>query len=322
MMQSIVITGAASLLPEQTSHLYVEDIASPVMTFSAIETIEHKRQTMLSAQLLQLCQRLFHQAGWDADSLAGEETGLVSGAYYGCMSTTQEILTALRQKGPRGIDAIEFAKSTHSFPLSAASIAFSLLGPTAAVVSGECASLDALIMAQDWLRAGRCKQVIVVGYEHFSPLLQAHVQHQGIPGRYGDSLSVVMLETQSNALARSAPVIAELVGLRRFSGSAESVTRCWRAALHQIALSKEACSMHFLGSLQPAAKALEQTVTRDYRQFQRDLCSELPQALGAAAVMQLATLLQAPIRNTGREWALNTFAAGGGGMIHLRLEAL
>ncbi|WP_422528895.1 beta-ketoacyl synthase N-terminal-like domain-containing protein [Serratia fonticola] len=318
MMERIVITGTASILPEKIPHLDVENATCRTTTFSSAKEMEHRRQTVVSTQLLQLCQQLFRDAGLDGVNVAGEETGLVSGAYYGCMSVTQGILTTLHQKGPRGVDAIEFAKATHSFPLSAVSIAFSLLGPAAAVVSDELASLDALMMARDWLLAGRCQRVIVAGYEHFSPLLQAHLGHLASEGHYCDNLSVVMLETQSSALARGAVIRAEVLGLRRFSGSLEKMTRQWGTELQQLGTGTEACHVLSVSSPQPAARSLEQAIGSHYSRSHHQR-SEAPQVLGATAVLQLANMVQAPLAG---EWVLNTFATAGGGMLHLRLDAL
>ncbi len=315
MKEKIVITGAVSLLPDLEAR---NGSGLTTTIFSARETTELRRQTLVSTQLLQLCRQLFHEAGLDDVSVAGEDTGLISGAYYGCMSVTQDILTSLHQKGPRGVDAIEFAKATHSFPLSAASIAFSLLGPAAAVVSGELASMDALIMAQDWLLAGRCQRVIVVGYEHFSPLLQAHLQQIASDGHYCDNMSVVLLETENSALARGAPVLAEVLGLKRFSGSLACMVRQWGRELQQRGAGSETCRVLSVSSPQPAARSFERVITRHYTQSQHDLGSKTPQVLGAMAVMQLVRVVQASL---GGEWVMNTFATTGGGMLHLRMDA-
>lgn len=314
-----MITGATSLLPEQVCQQAIDGATGKAITFPRIETAERKRQTPASSMILYLCQQLFLQAGLEGSAINGEQTGLVSGAYYGCMSITQGILTALRQKGPRGVDAIEFAKSTHSFPLSAASIEFSLLGPAAAVVSGELASLDALIMARDWLLAGRCQRVIVVGYEHFSPLLQAHLPHIAGEGNYCDNMSVVMLETQGSVLARGAPVFAELLALRRFSGSVANMARQWGEVMHQVKLAQEECRFLSASTSQPAALMLEQAVAHYRKDSQPVYDHEISQVLGATTVTQLVASLKA---TTGREWVLNSFAPGGGGMIHLRRDTL
>lgn len=318
MNKRIVITGAASLLPEPLSHWEAENSAGLTVTVSDDSGTTHRRQTVVSTQLLQLCQQLFHETGLDGVNAPGEDTGLISGAHYGCMSKTQDILTALRQKGARGVDAIEFAKATHSFPLSAVSIAFSLLGPAAAVVSDELASMDALIMAQDWLLAGRCQRVIVVGYEHFSPLLQAHLQQFTHEGHYGDSMSVVLLETADSARARGAPILAEVLGLKRFTASSESMLRQWGSQLQQLGAGSDTCRVYSVSSPQPAARALEREISRHYAQSQYHSRSRAPQALGATAVMQLVRMLKASLSG---QWVMNTFAAAGGGMLHLQRDA-
>ncbi|ALQ47401.1 3-oxoacyl-(acyl carrier protein) synthase II [Raoultella ornithinolytica] len=318
MRERIVITGAASLLPEQLRHQEGRNNTSLTTTFSLDRQTEHRRQTMVSTQLLQLCQLLFRDAGLNGINAAGEETGLISGAYYGCMNVTQDILATLRQKGPRGVDAIEFAKATHSFPLSAISIAFSLLGPAVAVVSDELASMDALIMAQDWLLAGRCQRVIVVGYEHFSPLLQAHLQQLTSEGHYCDNMSVVLLETENSALARGATVLAEVLGLKRFSASVENMTQQWGNQLQQLGAGSETCRVLSVSSPQPAARSFERMMSCHYAQSQHHISSKAPQVLGATAVMHLVRMVQGSL---GGEWVVNTFATSGGGMLHLQLGA-
>lgn len=314
-----MITGATTHLQQQTCQQNAAGSVGKSITFPYTDTVERKRQTPASNMLLHLCQQLFLQTGVEDAAMFGAQTGLVSGAYYGCMSITQGILTALRQKGPRGVDAIEFAKSTHSFPLSAASIEFALLGPAAAVVSGELASLEALIMARDWLLAGRCQRVIVVGYEYLSPLLHTHLPHIGGDADYSDNMSVALLETKASALSRGAPVLAELIRLRRFSGPLANMARQWGTAIQQIELGNEACRFLSASTLQADAVTLEQAVAENCKSSQLALRSEMQRFLGATTVMQLVASLNAP---TACEWVLNSFAPGGGGMIHLRKETL
>ncbi|MDF7679149.1 beta-ketoacyl synthase N-terminal-like domain-containing protein [Enterobacteriaceae bacterium ESL0689] len=308
MTERIVITGAISLLPEPLSHKE---------TCDRPREIKHRRQTAASAQLLQLCQQLFHDAGLDNISTAGEETGLVSGACYGCMSVTQNILTTLREKGPRAVDAIEFAKATHSFPLSAISIEFSLLGPAAAVVSGELAAMDALMMARDWLLAERCQRVIVVGYESFSPLLQAHRQQTSGDGHDSDHMNVLLLETESSARARDARVLAEVLGLKRFSGSHASMVQRWVNELQHAGAGSEACRILSISAPQSAAESLQQDIDRHYAPSPDAIHCGSRQLSGTTTIMQLAEMIRASLSG---EWILNTFAAAEGAMIHLRLN--
>lgn len=314
-----MITGTATMQPEHKFLREEGDANRPVMTFSDVQLATTlKRQTPLSALLCGLCEEMFERALLSPTEAFGNETGLVSGAYYGCMGVTQEILATLREKGPRGIDAIEFAKATHSFPLSAVSIAFKLHGPAAAAVSGELASLDALIMACDWLQARRCERVLVVGYEQYSPLLQAHVQHLDARSYFSDSLSIVMLETQRSAHGRGAPILAELSCVVPLSGDQKKVLSQCQQALQRFHIPHNECAIHASSTLHPVAQQLMQQVCEGYSSpHERYPTSPLPQLMGAATVCQLASLAGARPDNI-EHWLLHTFTEKGGGMIHLR----
>lgn len=314
-----MITGTAIAQPEHKFLCPEGNATGPVMTFSDAQMATTlKRQTPLSALLCRLCEQMFERALCPLTEEFGMETGLVSGAYYGCMSVTQGILATLREKGPRGIDAIEFAKATHSFPLSAASIAFKLHGPAAAAVSGECASLDALIMARDWLLAGRCERVLVVGYEQYTPLLQAHVQQLDAASCYSDSLSIIMLETQRSAALRGGPVLAELACVTPLYGDEEKIAAQCQRAIQRINVPQNEWGIQAASTSNPVAQRLMQRVCEGYSSAHRRYQdSRFPQLMGAATVCQLASLVEA--RPEGIEhWLLHNFVEKGGGLIHLR----
>ncbi|QCT20302.1 hypothetical protein FEM41_11905 [Jejubacter calystegiae] len=327
MKERIVFTGAVKLLPQPVVAANHCRENTSVIRFTDDEELlalshQSKRQTLLSMLLNQQCERLFQQAGLGIDDIRGTDTGLVSGSYYGCMSTTQNISDALWQKGPRGVDVIEFAKATHSFPLSAASIEFTLLGPTAAVVSGEFAGLDALMMANDWLLSGRCQRVIVVGYEHFSPLLEEHLREitgEEQAGLYSDNLSILLLETYSSAVARQASVMAELLQVIRLGGSLATLPARWQKIAASWPQGDAAINVLTNHSPHPGARQLEEEVLGGYSAgFRRHSVQDLPQALGACPLLQLAHFFLSSPDIKG-EYLLHHFTANGAAGVRFNL---
>jgi 3-oxoacyl-(acyl-carrier-protein) synthase len=171
------------------------------------------RHTIPSQRMARMIETLAERAGLTPVSFMGPATGIVSGSRYGC-SLVFEMNRRLRKHGPRGIDAVGFAQATHSFPVSACSIDFGIQGPGVAFVSSYAAGMEALLCAQDWLREGRCDQVIVAGFEDLHGPASSHLSEVCAPigSAIHEAMALILLERGPTARARRAPILAELRG--------------------------------------------------------------------------------------------------------------
>ncbi|WP_168798029.1 beta-ketoacyl synthase N-terminal-like domain-containing protein [Pacificoceanicola onchidii] len=173
------------------------------------------RHTRVSFRLDDMITRLLAQTGLSREDIAGPGTGLISGSCYGCAQVF-EMHMRLRKKGPRGVDPVSFAQATHNYPISAAAIEFGIEGPCLAAVSAGGAGLDALQIATDWLREGRCERVLVAAYEDFAPPIADHLaaRAQTTPGKsYGEAMVLLLLERESVAAARGVHGAPELMSI-------------------------------------------------------------------------------------------------------------
>ena len=313
----------------------------PEINLSSLDRKKSKRHTKLSYRVSLLLEQLFESSGLPANVISGPDSGFVSGSGYGCMSTTQGIHTTLRNDGPRKIDAIEFAKSTHSYPLSINGIKYQLLGPSVAVVSSEIAGVDAIQCAMDWIKSERCKRVLVVAYESFSPLLADHVLtvNRELTGScsFIESVSVLLLERRKDVTARGGKILATIDAVKTFGGIGEdlkrqlfhSMSNLWNRNSSSLGVIRCSHRNKELNDLENDA-LISFSEAHPFRQefgFKR-LYGE---SLGASAVLDLVHLLKSPAESKSQlesnhidpdRWIINCLdSRRGGGVIGLTKDA-
>lgn len=284
------LAGDASLEPFRVERFQDDKSVGPRPT-------ERSRHTPLSLRLARETRRLLNAAGLSDDAVKGPATGLVSGSRYGC-SMVYDLNRRLRDRGPRGIDAVCFAQATHNYPISVAAIELGLNGPCAALVGSPVAGMEALVCAVDWLRDGRCDRVIVAAYEDLDGVATEHLRRQTSEvGAFQEAMALLFIETGSAAERRGAPILAELRGvtiLPRDAGAQDVSAMASRAfdsgkqeILHSIAgLGGRASSC--LGASGLAEIALRVAYERENRERNWMIGAFDPSAGGAVAAVSVS----------------------------------
>jgi hypothetical protein len=186
-MDTPVIVHGTSILarpsPSQDSHA-IACFANPYAsaTLSQRELANHTRLSALVHDVVANCV-----AAQDSLFDVAESVGIVSGSLYGCVAITDRTRSSLHQGGAPSIDPVQFAKATHSFPVSAASIAYGLKGPSAAIVGRRNAWIDALGFSIGAIRHRLADAFIVVAHEEIDDCVAAYLTHSG----YFNGASVV-----------------------------------------------------------------------------------------------------------------------------------
>ena len=163
----------------------------------------------------------------------GDRAGVLIGSGYGPMSSIARHVTVLAEHGPHKVSP--FAQISGAIDSAACEIGFEhgITGPTRALSSACASGADAIGEAARWIRHGAVDVAVAGGAEHILTRLdmatsgnaQALSTRNDVPAeacrpfdadRDGFVMSagagVVVLESASHALARGAPVLAEVAG--------------------------------------------------------------------------------------------------------------
>jgi 3-oxoacyl-[acyl-carrier-protein] synthase II len=163
----------------------------------------------------------------------GDRAGVLIGSGYGPMSSIARHVTVLTEQGPHKVSP--FAQISGAIDSAACEISFEhgITGPTRALSSACASGADAIGEAARWIRHGVVDVVIAGGAEHILTRLdmatsgnaQALSTRNDTPteacrpfdeDRDGFVMSagagIVVLESASHAVARGAPVLAEVAG--------------------------------------------------------------------------------------------------------------
>ncbi len=176
-------------------------------------------------------QGALQSAQIDTRGAAGNELGVLVAMTCGMMGPTCSIYSAILGKGPQAVNPIDFQNSVHNALGSEISIRFGLKSYNVTITSGPSGAFSALWMASSLVRAGRCRQVLVVGaeeltettfngYDHLKTLSKAaSLQKACCPFDasrsgmvLGEGAAAVVVETLSSARERGARPFAEVAG--------------------------------------------------------------------------------------------------------------
>jgi 3-oxoacyl-[acyl-carrier-protein] synthase II len=215
------------------------------------------------------CDRLSQMAitaSWlaleDAGLLSMDEaemarTGIVLGTGHGNTEETEEYLTGLFRKGPRLASPILFPNTVMNAPASYVSLYFGMRGPNLTfnhlAISGE----TAVGFGADLIREGKADVVLAGGMDELGSNLLNSMEHRELlspldDGRQGiwpydrkanglclgEGAGVIVLETLSHALNRSAGIYAEVEAYRIAASGGEIERRHWNGDGLQRALAQ------------------------------------------------------------------------------------
>jgi hypothetical protein len=179
MMETPVIVHGTSILARaslsQQSHV-IGCFANPYLsaTLSQRELVNHTRLSALVHDAVGACVA----AHGPLFALAGS-VGIVSASLYGCVAVTDCTRSSFQEGGALGVDPVQFSKATHSFPISAVSIAYGLQGPSVAIVGRRNAWIDAVGFSISAIRHRLADAFIVVAYEEIDNCVSGHLTRSG-----------------------------------------------------------------------------------------------------------------------------------------------
>jgi 3-oxoacyl-(acyl-carrier-protein) synthase len=197
------------------------------------QTEEGRRWSRLSQMTVLACRQAVQDAG-----LLGMETlhagGLVVGSEFGDLRSTEAFGLGYLRKGPLGLSPLLFPSTVMNAMAGTTSIALGLKGPMLTVNDQDVAGDAAAIRAVELIRAGRAPAVIACGVDEIFPMLYEtlilfkvlsprdggeeacrpfDMRHNGLV--LGEGATAVVFEAPASALARQAPILAEVWSVQR-----------------------------------------------------------------------------------------------------------
>ena len=174
----------------------------------------------------------FEASGWTKERRAERDVGLVLGTMFGSVHTISAFDRRALVAGPKYAKPFEFANSVINAAAGQTAIWHDLRGINSTVAGGTTAGLQALAYAAEVIRTGRSDAVLAGGAEElcFESFYGFHQSGQlcgeGDDGpaccvpfdtrrngfALGEGAGLLMLEEADAALAREAPILAEIVG--------------------------------------------------------------------------------------------------------------
>ncbi|MBI5834548.1 MAG: hypothetical protein HZB16_19795 [Armatimonadetes bacterium] len=164
------------------------------------------------------------QAGLSAAPGEAERCGIVLGTQYGCLGTAANYTQRVRSRGVKYATPLVFSHAFVNTPTSLISIDFGLKGYHATITSGAASGLVALETALVALAMGHADAVLTGAVDalcpdivagHAGPLLRTDDPDAYDPSgdnqvALGEGAAMLLLETEANATARGAEVLAWL----------------------------------------------------------------------------------------------------------------
>ncbi|MER7583828.1 beta-ketoacyl synthase N-terminal-like domain-containing protein [Kitasatospora sp. NPDC097691] len=142
--------------------------------------------------------------------------GLLTGTAFGSQANHARMQTAIRQRGGRAVDPLDFARSTYNVPASLCSAAFRITGRVESFI-GPTGGVEALLSAADAVRDGRVDAVLAAGYDAPENRLWRLETDPAVPA----AATVLLLGTPETAAAGS---VVELADRRRIAPTSRSRT--------------------------------------------------------------------------------------------------
>jgi len=190
--------------------------AAECLEFAVEDYLESEKTYLDRCSELALagCVLALQDAGLRPGTVAPERFGLALGTAYGPLDTMWASTERVQQRGLRAASSTLFPHSFANTPTSLASIEFGIQGPVCTYCSGDTAAAAAIEYAFGMLRTGRADVILAGGAEALSEALFSALDEAGtlanglVPG---EGAGLLVLERESHACGRGAPVLAELM---------------------------------------------------------------------------------------------------------------
>lgn len=166
-------------------------------------------------------------SGWSQEARAGNEVGLVLGTMFGSVHTISAFDRRGLEAGPKYVKPLDFANSVINAAAGQAAIWLGLTGTNSTLAGGAAAGVLAIAQATQLIRDGRALALLAGGAEelsyegllgfekagHLSPNGRIRPFDAARDGTLlGEGAALLMVEDASSAAARSAPVLARVLG--------------------------------------------------------------------------------------------------------------
>lgn len=211
-------------------------IAGEVKGFDAAKYLSHKqlrRMDPYSRYAFAAADEALTSAKFELDEDRSPRTGVLIGSGYGAMSSINDHVLTLENKGPRRVSPHAPVMGAIDSAALEISLHYGITGPSRAMSSACASGADAIGEAARWIRHGMVDTAVAGGAEHIitrvdlsaSGNAKALSRRMDAPteasrpfdtDRDGFVMSagsaVLVLETEEAAVARGAPILAELAG--------------------------------------------------------------------------------------------------------------
>jgi 3-oxoacyl-[acyl-carrier-protein] synthase II len=210
-------------------------IAAEVKGFEATETFGKRRARHLdrSAQLALVAVREAMEASKLDPTSVPERIGVIHGTGIGGIAALATGMDTLRGRGPEWVSPYTLPMTIPNMVAGEIAIEWGLRGPNFCTVTACAASAHAIAAAADLIRLGRADAMVcggaeaavvdvsVAGFAAMKALSTRNDDPQGASRPFdagrdgfvlGEAAAALILEDREKALARGAPVLAEVAG--------------------------------------------------------------------------------------------------------------
>ncbi|WP_284734236.1 beta-ketoacyl-[acyl-carrier-protein] synthase family protein [Actinomadura sp. NEAU-AAG7] len=183
----------------------------------------------------------------DAGLEGGERVGVIVGTGLGPMRSVADFLTPVLADGPAAANPAIFPNTVFNAAAGQVAMVLGTRGPTSTATAGHAAGASALCVAHDLLRTGRADAVVCPAVDELSPaVLEAYRALPLFSGPSGRRYTLteggiaLVLERESAAKARNAPILGEFAGhgsasdargIGAWAPDGDGLRRAMRAAL-------------------------------------------------------------------------------------------
>jgi 3-oxoacyl-[acyl-carrier-protein] synthase II len=229
------VSGVAPIRQFDPSHLLVQ-IACEVKDYQPekyLEPREIRRRDRFEQFAAIALKEAMRQSGLELDKIDRRKVGVVISAAIGGLNTVYEMVSALRDSGPRRISPFGIPMLMSNGASALAAIDYGFQGPSLSVASACSSGADGIGMAWMMLRSGVIDAAIagaseatiselgIASFDRLGAMTRRNADYQIVPAPFdlnrdglvmGEGAAVMVLERESHARRRGAEILAELAG--------------------------------------------------------------------------------------------------------------
>jgi len=229
------VSGVAPITLFDASHLLVR-IACEVKDFQPekyLDPKEVRRRDRFEQFSAVAVQQAINQAGLDSDRINPTRVGVVISSSIGGLNSTYDLVVTLRESGPRRVSPFAIPMLMANGASGLAAIDHGFCGPSFSVASACASGADAIGVAWLMLKAGlidaaiagaseaTISEVGVAAFDRMGAMSRRNEAFELTPSPFdlnrdglvmGEGAAALVLEGESHACQRGAPILAELAG--------------------------------------------------------------------------------------------------------------